>query len=57
MSFFSRLTSNLLAAFERHARSEGSELRKTSYGKIELLGIAIGVAIVILVGLWLAHQP
>ena len=57
MNRFARLTNEFLRKMENHAATEGIGLRKRNSGRLRLLGIAIGIVVVTLVGLWMAYHP
>jgi hypothetical protein len=57
MNRIARLTSEFLRKMENHAATEATGLRKRNYGKLRLIGIAIGVVVVTLVALWMAYHP
>jgi hypothetical protein len=39
-----------------HATAEGMRLRKPTYGRLRLIGTAIGVVMVILLAIWMANH-
>ena len=49
-------TDDFFRKMEDHAAAEGLRLRKPTYGKLRLIGIAIGVVIVILLAAWMAYH-
>jgi hypothetical protein len=57
MSRYARLTNAFLRRMENHAATEATRLRKSSRGRLRLIGTAIGIVIVILLALWMAHLP
>jgi hypothetical protein len=57
MNRFARLTDEFLRKMENHAATEAIGLRKRNSGRLRLLGIAIGIVVVTLVGLWMAYHP
>ncbi len=57
MNRFARLTNEFLRKMENHAATEAIGLRKRNYGKLRLLGIAIGIVVVTLVVFWMAYHP
>ena len=50
------MTKQFLKKMEIHAADEAIRLRKPTYGKLRLIGTAIGVVLVVLLALWLAHH-
>jgi|GEM_PF-4388574 hypothetical protein len=56
MSRFSRLTNEFSKKMENYAAAEGTRLRKSSHGKLRLIGTAIGILIVILLAFWMANH-
>ena len=57
MSPFARLTNELSKKMENYAAAEAVRLRKSSHGKLRLIGTAIGILVVILLALWMAYHP
>jgi hypothetical protein len=57
MNRFARLTNEFLRKMENHAATEAVASRKRNFGKLRLIGIAIGIIVVILVAFWLAQHP
>jgi hypothetical protein len=57
MNRFARLTNEFLRKMENHAAAEAIGLRKRNYGRLRLLGIAIGIVVVTLVAFWMAYHP
>jgi len=57
MSRFGRMTDEFSRTMENYAATEAIRLRRRNYGRLRLIGIAIGIVIVILVALWMAHHP
>lgn len=52
----SRMTDEFFKKMEDHAKAEGIRLRKPNYGKLRLIGTAIGVVVVVLLAVWMAHH-
>ena len=52
----SRMTDEFFKKVEHHAAAEAIRLRKPTHGKLRLIGTAIGVIVVILLAVWLAHH-
>ena len=48
--------SPFLKKMEDHADAEAFRLRKPTHGKLRLIGSAIGVAIVVLLAIWMAYH-
>jgi hypothetical protein len=46
-----------LKKMENHATAEAIRLGKSNHGKLRLIGAAIGIVVVILLALWMAHRP
>lgn len=42
---------------ETHAATEAIGLRKRNYGRLRIIGVAIGVVVLTLVALWIAYHP
>ena len=42
---------------ENYAAAEAVRLRKSSHGKLRLIGTTIGILVVILLALWMAYHP
>ncbi len=57
MSRLARLTNGFLRKIENHAATEAIRLRKSSHGKLRLIGTAIGIVVVILLAVWMAYHP
>jgi len=57
VSRFGRLIDEFSSKMESRAATEAIRLRKSNHGKLRLIGIAIGIVVVILLALWLAHHP
>ena len=45
-----------LKKMENQAASEATRLGKSNHGKLRLIGIAIGIVVVVLLALWMAHR-
>jgi hypothetical protein len=52
----SKMTDEFFKKMEHHAAAEAIRLRKPTHGKLRLIGIAIGILVVILLAVWLAHH-
>jgi hypothetical protein len=52
-----RFTKEFLGRTEIQAATEATRLRKSSRGRLRLIGTAVGFVVAILVAFWLAHQP
>ena len=52
----SKMTDEFFKKMEDHATAEGIRLRKPTYGKLRLMGTAIGVVVVIMLVVWMAHH-
>ena len=50
------MTNEFLKKMENHATREATRLGKSNLGKLRLIGIAIGIVVVVLVALWMAHH-
>jgi hypothetical protein len=57
MNRFAKLTNEFSKKMENHAAAEGTRLRKSNHGRLRLIGTAIGILVVILLALWMAHHP
>jgi hypothetical protein len=57
MSRFARSTNEFSKKMEDYAAAEAARLRKSNRGKLRLIGSAIGILVVILLALWMAHHP
>jgi hypothetical protein len=57
MSRFARLTDEFLRRMENHAAAEAIRSRKRLPVKLRLIAYALGIVVVILVGLWMAYHP
>jgi hypothetical protein len=57
MNRFARLTNKFLRRMETHAATEAIGLRKRNYGRLRIIGVAIGVVVLTLVALWIAYHP
>ena len=53
---FSKMTDEFFKKMENHAEAEAIRLHKPNYGKLRLIGTAIGVIVVILLAVWMAHH-
>lgn len=53
---FSKMTDAFFKRMEDHAKVEGIRLREPNHGKLRLIGTAIGVVVVILLAMWMAHH-
>ena len=53
---FSKMTDEFFKKMEDHATAEGIRLRNPTYGKLRLIGTAIGVVVVILLAVWMAYH-
>ncbi|HZC23471.1 MAG TPA: hypothetical protein VE866_09040 [Candidatus Binatia bacterium] len=53
---FSKMTDEFFKKMEDHAKAEGVFLGKPTHGKLRLIGTAIGVVVVILLAIWMAHH-
>jgi hypothetical protein len=53
---FSEMRAAFVKKMEDHATAEGMRLRKPTYGRLRLIGTAIGVAVVILLAIWMARH-
>lgn len=51
---FSKIADEFFEKMEDHTTAEGVRLRKPNYGKLRLIGTAIGVVVVILLAIWLS---
>jgi hypothetical protein len=52
-----RLTNEFSKKMENYAAAEGTRLRKSSHGKLRLIGTAIGILVVILLAFWMTNYP
>lgn len=52
----SKMTDEFLKKVERRAAADAIRLQKPTYGKLRLIGTAIGILVVILLAVWLAHH-
>lgn len=50
------MTNDFFRKMEDHATAEGTRLRVPNYGKLRLIGTAIGLVVVILLALWISHH-
>ena len=50
------MTDEFFKKMENHAEAEAIRLHKPNYGKLRLIGTAIGVIVVILLAVWMAHH-
>lgn len=57
MSRLARLSNEFLRKMENYVLTEAIRLSKTNRGKLRLIGTALGIVVVILVGLWIANHP
>jgi hypothetical protein len=57
MNRLARLTNEFSKKMENYAAAEGTRLRKSSHGKLRLIGTAVGILVVILLAFWLANHP
>lgn len=57
MSRLARLSNEFLRKMEDYVLTEAKRLSKTNRGKLRLIGTALGIVVVILVGLWIANHP
>jgi hypothetical protein len=53
---FSKRTDEFFKKMENYADAEAIRLNKPNYGKLRLIGTAIGVIVVILLAVWMAHH-
>lgn len=53
---FSKMRDEFFKKMEGHATAEGIRLRQPNHGKLRLIGTAIGVVVVILLAIWMAHH-
>ena len=53
---FSKMTDEFIKKMEDYAATEAIRLRKPTHGKLRLIGTAIGVLVVILLAVWMAHH-
>ena len=53
MSRFFRLTNEFSKKMENYSAAEGTRLRKSSHGKLRLIGTAIGILVVTLLAFWI----
>jgi hypothetical protein len=53
---FSKMTDGFFKKMEDHAAAEAIHLRKPNHGKLRLIGTAIGVVVVALLAVWMAHH-
>lgn len=51
-----KIADELFKKMEDHATAEGVRLRKPNYGKLRLIGTAIGVVVVILLAIWMSYH-
>jgi hypothetical protein len=52
----SKRTDEFFKKMEHHAAAEAIRMRKPTNGKLRLIGTAIGILVVILLAVWLAHH-
>ena len=52
----SKMTDQFLQKMKDHAKAEAVRLRKPNHGQLRLIGTAIGVVVVILLAIWMAHH-
>jgi hypothetical protein len=57
MSRLSQYTDKILKKMEDQAAVEGSYMSRRDRGKVRYLGYALGIVVVGLIALWLAHHP
>jgi hypothetical protein len=57
MSRFAKLTNDFSKKTEEYAAAEATRLRESNGGKLPLIGTVIGILVVILLALWMAHHP
>ena len=53
---FSKMSDEFFKKMEDHATAEGIRLRKPTYGKLRVIGTAIGVVVVILLAVWMTYH-
>jgi hypothetical protein len=53
---FSKMTDVFFKKMEDRAAAEAILLRKPNYGKLRLIGTVIGVIVVVLLAVWMAHH-
>lgn len=52
----SKMTHEFFKKMEDHAAAEAIRLRKPTHGKLRAIGTAIGLLIVLLLAVWMAHH-
>lgn len=57
MSGRAKLTNEFSKKMEDYAAAEATRLSKSNRGKLQLVGTAIGILVVILLALWMAYHP
>lgn len=53
---FSEMADEFFKKMENHAEAEAIKLHKPNCGKLRLIGTTIGVIVVILLAVWMAHH-
>ena len=56
MNRFAKLTNEFSRKMESYAAAEAARLQKSSHGKLRLIGTTIGILVVTLLALWMAHH-
>jgi hypothetical protein len=56
MSRFAKRTNEFSRKMENYAAAEAARLRKSSHGKLRLIGTTIGILVVALLALWMAYH-
>lgn len=52
----SKMNGEFVKKMEHHAAAEAVRLQKPNHGKLRLIGSAIGILVVILLAVWMAHH-